>query len=280
MIFYDLNMAEILAIGQTNTVMNHFAQAHIRCTIRRLFIRINLPHGGLFQLLTRTRSVISGSTVLLALLPWNFDPGDIDIYTPRTQARKVIRTLRHRFGFVLDPTTVHYLDMAGVHCVYYLHKGSVKINVIESLTESAIAPLFFFHSTAVMNFMDEFGVYCAYPRLTFQHRSLLNSQTNNRSDLSVTAIEKCIIKYQDRGFEFSADITDWVDHTRHICESDPYCPLTVRVVHDRGSFYHRSTKKVLPNCSRFDHARETWCLDQQISPLRDLMCVTFFALFV
>lgn len=280
MIFYDLNMADILAIGQTNTSMNHFAQAHIRCTIQRIFLRSNLPHGPLFQLLTRTRSVISGSSVLLALLPWNFEPGDIDIYTPRTQARVVIRALLRLFGFTLDPTTMHYLDMAGVHCVYYLRKGSVKINVIESLNGSSIAPLFFFHSTAVMNFMDEFGVYCAYPLLTFQRKSLLNSQTNNRSALSVAAIEKCVIKYQDRGFEFSADITDWVDPIRHICESDPYCPLTIRVVHDRGSFYHRSTKEVLPNRTRFDRVRETWCLDQQLSPLRDLMCVAFFASFV
>jgi hypothetical protein len=273
LVVYDLNIAEILDYGRTCSIIHEFVRDHIQCTVRQIFLRHNIHPGVFFELLTRTHSVVSGSTVLLALLPWTFEPGDIDIYVPCSQANSVLRTLHRRFGFRLGTVSVNYLDMAGVRCVYALFKGPVKINVVISHTECATDPIFFFHSTAVMNFIDAFGIYCAYPCLTLQHKSLMNSRTNDRSGLSAAAVEECVHKYEARGFQFSGDLSDWVEFTHHVCEVDPYCPLTVRRLHDNAGLYYRSTCPLLTNRSRFDRPEETWCLDQQISPLKDLTCV-------
>ncbi|KAI6016581.1 hypothetical protein PISMIDRAFT_117744, partial [Pisolithus microcarpus 441] len=75
------------------------------------------------------------------------------------------------------------------------------IDIVVSATSVALSPIFYFHSMAVMNFVSTDTIYCSYPRLTFQHLSLVNAGAlyyGGHTDDIVDAMRK----YMSHGFEY------------------------------------------------------------------------------
>ncbi|KAI6141999.1 hypothetical protein BKA82DRAFT_162691, partial [Pisolithus tinctorius] len=81
-----------------------------------------------------------------------------------------------------------------------------------------ISAIFQYHSTVLMNFVTDDSVFCAYPELTFELRSLVNpfvifGQPLNRGTL------EAVLKYCDRGIRYieCKDV-----HQQHACRKDHY----------------------------------------------------------
>ncbi|KIO01096.1 hypothetical protein M404DRAFT_116810, partial [Pisolithus tinctorius Marx 270] len=105
--------------------------------------------------------VVSGSTALRVLLPANdaystsWSPTDLDIYVP-FRLLTLIACLLDGQGYQLQLRTP--VDVAGyagssIHSVLAFSKGHYKIDVVVSVNTASIAPVFQFHTTAIMNFV-------------------------------------------------------------------------------------------------------------------------------
>lgn len=124
----------------------------------------------LFPLMRRHASVISGSAALAVAFPDSWQPNDLDFYCPTGEYQGFLHGLLDQ-GYVehRPPTNMPYWRFCGgiKRVAYLTHPTDGRsINVIQSETESALTPVFFFHSTIVMNIITNDGVVAFYPTLT------------------------------------------------------------------------------------------------------------------
>ncbi|KAJ7205103.1 hypothetical protein C8J57DRAFT_1026882, partial [Mycena rebaudengoi] len=187
-------------------------------------------------ILGKTRSVISGSTPVTIICGGTFVPADLDIYVPASQEETLLVLLEEHFGY-RDPAhypVADYEDNQAVESTRRLHNlhQDRTINLMTCIGESAIEPIFYFHSTLVMNFISCHGLYCAYPLLTTAHTGI-PSTANGGARPSVAAVAKCLEKYALRGFRFGANVSECInDAPPHICYADGSCPRTIRTLYD------------------------------------------------
>ena len=124
-------------------------------------------------------AVISGSAALHFLLalkstPWHAT--DLDLYVPQSNASQFV-TLLTQLGYqVIHRTKADhsFYSHSNILTVLSLSNGDRRIDLIVSKKQAAAAPIFQFHSTAVMNFVTRDKLFCAYPELTFRGLSLVN----------------------------------------------------------------------------------------------------------
>lgn len=117
----------------------------------------NLNPKTIMNLLFETKSVISGSSVLLVFFPKLFNPGDIDFYVPTNMGYYFMARLSNCSDYCQVLSCSRGYDSVGcIGMVYTMISNSTeqKINVIESGMASAIRPIPHFHSTAVMNIIS------------------------------------------------------------------------------------------------------------------------------
>lgn len=211
-------------------------------TIEQIFQLFGLHGTSVLQLLHGTSSIISGSAALLALLPWSFEPNDLDIFVPNCKSEFVIQHIQDIFGFRLTHTSLTpYRTNPEIAAIHWFEKDRIKINVITSTTDNALEPLFHFHSTALMNFISSTGIYCAYPTLTLSYRSLPNANVLVRGQKE-GSLNKCLDKYRERGFTVFDTLGEMEDMANHICSQHPCCPHTLRSIYDHGGLYYEFEK--------------------------------------
>ncbi|KAJ3526763.1 hypothetical protein NMY22_g10040 [Coprinellus aureogranulatus] len=111
--------------------------------------------------------------------------------------------------------------------VVVLQKGGVGgpiLNVIESLLPCSEAPIFCFHSTAVMNVVTSKGVSCFYPEWTLQDKGVVNRASGltawkaaerNREHRE----HKGLTKYRERGYTIHEDCGSLHKPGEKICEA-------------------------------------------------------------
>ncbi|KAH7918703.1 hypothetical protein BV22DRAFT_1024126, partial [Leucogyrophana mollusca] len=133
-----------------------------------------------FISLMRTHGcAISGSVALYFFDPaGGWAPSDMDLYVPRRRSKRVLRYLTAAGYAPLDRThevRPQYGTECGVANVVTLCNGTCTIDVIIAVMNAAIAPIFRFHSTTVMNYISADGFFCAYPTLTSKKRALANA---------------------------------------------------------------------------------------------------------
>lgn len=136
----------------------------------------NLDGDTTFKMLDTTDGVMSGSAVLNICDPKDWQPGDLDFYCALgrlTQTRAFSRSQGYTVVPQEHPLATTDLDDEYVlknlmKSVTILEKQGKKINVIEASVSCAVAPLFAFHSTLVMNAVTAGGVVCYYPSTTMQ----------------------------------------------------------------------------------------------------------------
>ncbi|TFK86995.1 hypothetical protein K466DRAFT_452867, partial [Polyporus arcularius HHB13444] len=158
-------------------------------------------------MLRLTDSVISGSASLNFLrrdTAVNWDAQDLDIYTPFTSALRLLLYLVVVEGYNVDAINrpSYHSDSKGFHRVYHLSKNGRSIDVIQSVTPSALHPLPFFWGSHVVTFLGA-DMYCLpYPRLTLQSKGVLNPIALIALEYPPPRTIDCIAKYQLRGYTF------------------------------------------------------------------------------
>ncbi|KAH9853917.1 hypothetical protein C2E23DRAFT_867870 [Lenzites betulinus] len=162
-----------------------------------------------------TCSVISGSAALHILdidrtVDWT--PSDLDVYTPLYSAAQVISYLcivekYEPYGDAINPPYPGVTS--GFRSVVRLRRGEQSIDIIQSLTRSALHPIPYFWSTHVMNYVTADSFCVAYPDLTLAGRALLNPiQLLELEHPSSNIVDK-MLKYIDRGYDFRKHPTAW-----------------------------------------------------------------------
>ena len=118
--------------------------------------------------------------------------------------------------------------------IIYLKKGDKKIDIIVSRSNSAILPIFGFHSTVVMNIFTGKSLIAFYPDETVQDVSIVCRNPDafsraNEHDRVTLALQK----YADRDVSITRPGRNANGSiNQHICEVDARCPHTLRHVDD------------------------------------------------
>lgn len=200
----------------------------------------------LFSVLKWTRSVISGSSALQYYLPTlTWTARDLDLYTPSENAEFLAAYFKAEgysqvFRWRDEGLNQVYSDMEGIGDVITLKRGAYMVDIVESLTSSAMSCIFRFHSTAVMNFISAQGFFSAYPTLTASYCSFANPNAYGTGvGGPCMKIQMAYAKYVDRGFRLIYPIERqpalWTGHT--ICQRSWNCPHTVRTTSDDGCLF-------------------------------------------
>lgn len=156
--------------------------------------------------LGETRSLISGSLPVAALFPDKFKPNDVDIYCPEPEGGHMLDILQNQLEFHLHKgVDIQYPKHLALTKIYWLTKGSAKVNLMVVKGDNAAIAVFQFHSTIVMNILCFHGLYCTYADLTLAGDSLVNG-SNTPDDARAKRNEKCVQKYEDRGFTFKKKV--------------------------------------------------------------------------
>lgn len=135
------------------------------------------------NMMQETGCILSGSAALEMAIPGASPPNDLDFYCPCGQLEAVIRFFVETQGYrdVTEGTgeCARYGDLlVGIKAVHRLElvaRPCKQLNVIESTTASALAPVLFFHSSVVMNFVSAEGVMMLYPSLTSKKRGMFRT---------------------------------------------------------------------------------------------------------
>ena len=158
-------------------------------------------------------AVVSGSLALaLFLWPTDWMPGDMDIYIGDTSYLAFVADFERCFPVTLDadftsrgrPT---YTGIKGVR--RYLTATGQRFDLIRSKDASAVAPLLYFWSSAMVNFITPRGAVCGYPSLTLSAQGLVEAVTPNKKVLAARS------KYEKRGVRFT-DVDDWRPSSRSV----------------------------------------------------------------
>ncbi|KAF6744349.1 hypothetical protein DFP72DRAFT_82571 [Ephemerocybe angulata] len=126
-----------------------------------------------------TGTVLSGSAALKVVLPDSGPPGDLNFYCPIHKAREAANYFARAAGFArlrlptitiaVQRTPFNNLDVNnGVRKIYRfksVYTGQT-ITLSESISASPPVPIFFFHTSFLMNCVSGRGVICFYPELT------------------------------------------------------------------------------------------------------------------
>lgn len=193
------------------------------------------------RVLWDTELVISGSVALASMLPAtsrDWKPTDMDVYTTEDRAHIVHQYLttreKYRPLYVFDSHNPYYNNGGSLKRVVRLvkAKGS-KIDLIIVSHKFSITGVCSFYGTHVMNAITGRGLWSAYPKLTIERRSIINASLNPFIFSMSHAVQKCVLKYANRGYEFPINAIIWW-RSRHTCNRSFSCPHTARSSLDKG----------------------------------------------
>lgn len=117
----------------------------------------------------------------------------------------------------------------GIQASLYYIKPSTRrvINIVVTSFPVAIAPIFMFHSTAVMNYFTSNAIVSAYPRMTADLGGLVNSCAFREDDKTAGWFRK----YKGRGVRTWLTADEWVPD--HWCRECGYCGNSSQSVDDQ-----------------------------------------------
>lgn len=201
--------------------------------VHRLFARY-LPNPRQFRAqMQKNNCIISGSTVLWLLEGCSdrWQPHDLDIYTPKGNAKHIIQYLLEQ-GFKIRSIT----EDSSSFMDYFEQKTSLlsvtkmthaitgaKVDVLESNSRSAVRPLLNFHSTLVMNYIDQDTIVSFYAAMTYDKTGCApNSRYIDEHELPH------LHKYVERGFRIYGGYK-W----QSLVHTDALCPRLIRFNGDK-----------------------------------------------
>ncbi|KAJ7122499.1 hypothetical protein C8R43DRAFT_959222 [Mycena crocata] len=244
----------------------HFMASNIERRVHELLENCGVDAHTMMRGLGLTRSFISGSLPVAALCGLDFQPNDVDVYTPEPEEHRMLEVITQGLAFTMDAEQgTHYPPHLGIRKIYWFSKGEFKLNLMIVKGNNAAVAIFYFHSTVVMNILCYKGLYCFYADLTLARLSIPNS-CYLLDPATVRRVMACISKYQARGITFHRKVTEIRDFEEHECHSDPSCPLTIRSMHDnKGAFFamaaHTGNRVEEEELGAFDDMHSAlWCL--------------------
>ena len=192
------------------------------------------------RMLTDLRAVVSGSAALHLMLPpkttyWT--PQDLDIYAPYVHYISIcarMLSLGYSFTDEPEPDPAPY-TYSQIKEIVSFSDGTHKVHLIFSKSTTAFAPIFEFHSTAVMNFVSPRHLFCAYPNLTFNGLSIINPGAAYLGRFDVPVVD-ALRKYNLRGFHYVN------------CSALQSCTTNGRTITDNKGFWLNF--KQLPNVNK------------------------------
>ncbi|KAJ7680202.1 hypothetical protein DFH06DRAFT_1315009 [Mycena polygramma] len=207
----------------------------VKLLVRETLVNCGVDPDAIFEGMTATRSIISGSVPVAALGGNKFIPNDVDVYSPETEGDNMLAFLEERMGY-----DVNYPDRIAIRRILWLCKDASRINLMFVEGNHPAAAVLQFHSTAVMNIVFFEGFLCLYPLLTLCKLSLMNGTNGDAYERERTA--RCIEKYSERGITTAKQLSQLNKGKSHICSVDPNCPGTTRRVRDEhGRFFSFAT---------------------------------------
>ncbi|RXW15200.1 hypothetical protein EST38_g10655 [Candolleomyces aberdarensis] len=232
-----MSLVSAVSIGCTSRTNYNLVQAHLWWRVQSCLRAFNLPEKSTLSTMKRIGAIISGSAALAVIEPGMFIPQDIDIYVPFGRLEDFVSFIKSLGDFretVKDDNEPSYQysgRQTGIHTVkYFTHKADGAIvNVVETRSSSTPTAVFMFHSTIVMNYVTWSTIVCAYPRMTTQHKALINSDANPPTSKTLY----CLIKYMARGFDFLGHANEW--DKQHDCRSNGSCGRTIRGITDKAT---------------------------------------------
>ena len=191
----------LLLFATTCSLMRSAVAAEFRIRLAMLLVpffgnRIRHWNG----LLRLHGAVVSGSVALaLFLSPIDWVPGDLDVYVGDQAFLPFVTDLERLFPVVLeaDMTRRHPGIYTGIKRVRrYKTATGKRLEVIQSRSSSSVAPLLYFWSSLVMNFITPHRAVCAFPKHTLSRAGLI-------TDANLHMKAQCAReKYKDRGISF------------------------------------------------------------------------------
>ncbi|KAF6750729.1 hypothetical protein DFP72DRAFT_1072158 [Ephemerocybe angulata] len=164
--------------------------------------------------MSETGTILSGSAALKIAVPGSCNPTDLNMYCPKGTAKTVAQYFLENPDIRRVPLPVKKVGAErtpfskfdvnrGVRKIYLFHHtitGKV-ITLCESIAESPLVPLLFFHASFVMNYVSGHDVVCLYSALTENYSGLSNLHPE------FTLIHKPgqNRKWISRGFDVHAD---------------------------------------------------------------------------
>lgn len=260
-----LNLGDATMLAATDHYNQRGVSGYLVHRVQRAIAPFGITLYRMLHILDVTRSVISGSLIYKLLTNADFTPNDIDIYVPPSNSDYLLRLLHDEWGYTLERSTQSYLDNFAVSHVYWLRNTQQSvINVMVTKGENALEAIFYFHSTGVMNFLSSRGIFCPWPQLTLQCKSLENVDLYLRTAHGVdrgARLTSSFEKYRLRGVDIQRDLHRWNVFAGHICRVSSSCPAKLRSLHDAHGFFARFPRKTVDQL-RYDNDKNDiiWCL--------------------
>ena len=201
-----LNVRELVPIAALNSFHTDLVRKYIGQRFGIMAGRFFTNTSAFSKMLTDLHAVVSGSAALhLMLAPkaTNWVPRDLDIYVSYRHEISIYARMLD-FGYFIvqeqDADETLYVDPF-IKQVTTFFNGIRKVQIMLTKTSTAFAPIFEFHSTAVMNFVSPSHLFSAYPNLTFNGLSMINPGAVYFGHFNVSVAD-ALRKYRLRGFHY------------------------------------------------------------------------------
>ncbi|KAH6874665.1 hypothetical protein BKA70DRAFT_1128921, partial [Coprinopsis sp. MPI-PUGE-AT-0042] len=126
-----------------------------------------------------------------------------------------------------------YHRLRGIRRVFEVTNPTTgrSINIIESLLDTPLAPLPFFHSSLVMNYIAFHGLVVLHPGTTVEG---IGHKNRDPTSVLSTKTKEAWAKYTDRGFKLVDNVKELEILDLHVCKKSFACPGTNRHLKDEG----------------------------------------------
>lgn len=228
-----MDMRTLIDFRSSTRDASDFVAVELNRTLTHLLERFVSDAQGFRSMMRARDCVISGSAAL-----WFFDrtanwqPGDLDVYTPHGQWEDVVTYLERNENGVVQrppPSVAHlhfdYSANHGIAAVAHVTTPRGVIDVIQSQNENPLWPVAYFWTDLLKNVLGADQAVCASWSLLAAKRGILVPRTLSDKECVVVA------KYVERGYSFALSPQDWLQPSDERCVWS-LCPHRVRTFSD------------------------------------------------
>ncbi|KAJ7720717.1 hypothetical protein B0H16DRAFT_383010 [Mycena metata] len=197
----------------------------------------------LLDIIQKTNCIIVGAIPMKILSGARFESDNFDLLVPASEEATMKIYMKEAFSYQFKEAKPVFGTNRTVKSMHVFLKGDNRVNLWIAAAENAVVPLMLSHSTVVMNYISAWGIFCAYPKLTLAHRSLINHFVGDEQERNGKEAYRRLVgdykKYAARGISFGIDATKWADISAHTCYASAYCTHSIRSMYDSGVLFIR-----------------------------------------
>ncbi|KAF5332295.1 hypothetical protein D9611_008147 [Ephemerocybe angulata] len=186
-VFEYLPLSDLKVLASVQRAYKPFVAEHLRMRVVRLLGEYFQSGDAALKAMERLGCVLSGSAALEVVVPGSCSPRNLNFYCAKGASRRMLRYMEESPGFSrTDPPARKYvaerdparkLDVNnGVRRMYtFRHIISGRsVFLTESNSESPLVPIFYFHTSQLMNVVAGTGAICFYSELSDNYTGLKN----------------------------------------------------------------------------------------------------------